>query len=87
MASAAADIATPRRFAVHGAGEPASRAHRVEGGTFEEAALHFIADWTTEAQDDEVSLIVEDCQTGERQCFRIDLETGETAPCDEGPSG
>jgi len=26
--------------------------------------------------------MVEDCVTGERQCFRIDLETGETAPCD-----
>jgi hypothetical protein len=27
--------------------------------------------------------MVEDCESGERQCFRIDLGTGETAPCDE----
>ncbi|HEY2358209.1 MAG TPA: DUF5961 family protein [Phenylobacterium sp.] len=31
---------------------------------------------------DEVSLIVEDCATGERQCFRVDLASGETESCD-----
>jgi hypothetical protein len=30
----------------------------------------------------DVSLLVEDCETGERQCFRVDLATGDTAPCD-----
>jgi hypothetical protein len=81
MAAAQPDTATPRRFAVHGLAEPAARAHVVEGASFEDAALQFVEDWRPAAEDDELSLIVEDCQTGERQCFRIDLETGETAPC------
>lgn len=72
-----------RRFCVHGVAEAASRAHVVEGLSFEDAALHFVEGYHPVADaDDEVSLYVEDLDTGERQCFRIDMETGETAPCD-----
>ncbi len=70
-----------RRFSVHGADEAPSRAHMIEGVSFEDAALHFVEDRHPQGDGDEVSLLVEDCETGERQCFRIDLETGETAPC------
>lgn len=71
-----------RRFSVHAAAEAPSRAHMVEGLNFEDAALHFLEDAHPEPDhDDEVQLFVEDCETGERQCFRIDLQTGETAPC------
>lgn len=73
----------PRRFCVHGVAESASRAHVVEGVSFEDAALHFLGDHHPVANaEDEVSLYVEDLETGERQCFRIDPETGETAPCE-----
>ena len=72
-----------RRFCVHGVAEQASRAHVIEGVSFEDAALHFIGDHHPVADaDEEVSLYVEDLETGERQCFRIDMETGETAPCE-----
>jgi hypothetical protein len=71
-----------RRYSVHGTEEVPSRGHLVEGTTFEDAALHFLEACQPESEGDEVSLIVEDCDTGERQCFRIDLATGETAPCD-----
>ncbi len=72
-----------RRFSVHGADEAPSRAALVKGLTFEDAALQFLDDRHLEAAaDDAISLMVEDCETGERQCFRIDLSTGETAPCD-----
>jgi hypothetical protein len=72
-----------RRFCVHGVAESASRAHVVEGVSFEDAALHFLGDHHPVANaQDEVSLYVEDLETGERQCFRIDPETGETAPCE-----
>jgi hypothetical protein len=71
-----------RRFSVHGAAEAPSRAHLVEGVSFEDAALHFVEDRHLEGDGEEVSLFVEDCETGERQCFRIDLETGEAGPCD-----
>ncbi|WP_293904526.1 DUF5961 family protein [Phenylobacterium sp.] len=70
-----------RRFSVHGVAEGASRAHIVEGASFEDAALSFVEHQHPVA-DDDVSLYVEDCETGERQCFRVDPETGETAPCD-----
>lgn len=71
-----------RRFCVHGVAESATRGHVVEGVSFEDAALGFVEDHHPVAgPDEEVSLYVEDLETGERQCFRIDPETGETAPC------
>ena len=70
-----------RRFSVHGAEETPSRGHLVEGVSFEDAALHFVEHRHPLADGDEVSAFVEDCETGERQCFRIDLETGEAGPC------
>ena len=30
----------------------------------------------------DVSVIVRDLESGREHCFRLDLETGETAPCD-----
>ncbi len=71
-----------RRFAVHGVAEFASRAFLVEGVSFEDAALHFLEDHHPVGDDDTVTLYVADCETGEEQCFRVDPETGETAPCD-----
>jgi hypothetical protein len=71
-----------RRFSVHGVAEAPSRGHLVEGVSFEDAALHYLGDRHVDAVDDEVSLLVEDCATGERQCFRIDLASGKTAACD-----
>jgi len=72
-----------RRFSVHGRREAPACAVLVEGVSFEDAALHFLENEHPPADaDEEVSLFVEDCQTGERQCFRIDLASGRTAPCD-----
>jgi len=77
------DAHLQRRFSVHGVAEAPSRGQLVEGLTFEDAVLHYLEERHVEPnEDDEVSLFVEDCDTGERQCFRIDLSTGETAPCD-----
>jgi hypothetical protein len=71
-----------RQFCVRGVAETAARAHLVEGVSFEDAALHFVEDHHPVAgPDDEVSLYVEDVETGERQCFTIDLETGDAEPC------
>ena len=79
----AAEAHLQRRFSVHGLAEAPSRGQVIEGVSFEDAALHFVEDHHLESRaDDEVSLIVEDCETGERQCFTVDLETGETAPCE-----
>ena len=71
-----------RRFSVHGVEDAPSRGHLVDGASFEDAALQYVEDRHIEAAGDEVSLLVEDCATGERQCFRVDLSTGEAAACD-----
>ncbi len=71
-----------RRFSVHARAEAPNHGHIVEGVSFEDAALHFLEDAHPEpGHEDEVQLFVEDCETGERQCFRIDVATGYTAPC------
>jgi uncharacterized protein DUF5961 len=70
-----------RRFSVHGIEDPPLPVRLVEGVSFEDAALHYLEDRHLAAVDEEVSLLVEDCDTGEQQCFRVDLATGETAPC------
>ena len=76
------DLGLQRRFSVHGVEGAPSRGHLVDGLIFEDAALRYLEDRHVDAADDEVSLLVEDCATGDRQCFRVDLATGETAPCD-----
>lgn len=73
-----------RRFAVHGADHAPSHARLVEGVSFEDAALEFMEDRHPDGDGEALSLIVEDCETGERQCFRIDLDTGRTDSCSEG---
>jgi hypothetical protein len=70
-----------RRFSVHGADEAPSRALLVEGASFEDAALYFAEHQHPQEDGEELALLVEDCETGERQCFRIDLETGDAGPC------
>ncbi|MDB5494831.1 MAG: hypothetical protein JWP86_2168 [Phenylobacterium sp.] len=71
-----------RAFSVHGQDETPSRGRRVTASSFEAAALVFLEAHHPDADGDEISLLIEDCGSGERQCFRIDLATGETTPCD-----
>jgi hypothetical protein len=73
----------PRRFAVLGVEQAPSRAHLIDCASFEDAALLFVEERHPEGDGGELSLVVEDCETGERQCFRIDLETGWAGPCEE----
>lgn len=73
-----------RRFSVHSADDAPSRAALVDGASFEDAALQFVEHLHAAPDgDDQLSLLVEDCDTGERECYRIDLATGSVAPCDE----
>lgn len=75
--------ALTRRFSVHSAADVRARAHILEGVSFEDAALHFVEDAHPAADaEGEAAVMVEDCETGEQRCFRIDLETGASAPCD-----
>lgn len=75
--------AEPRRFLVHPCHERAEGHVVADASDFHEAALIFVERWGPAADaEDEVSLIVCDCETGRQECFRIDLGTGEAAPCD-----
>lgn len=48
----------------------------------EAAALAYLEAFAHDADEDQtVAVIVRDDDTGREQCFRVDLSTGETAPC------
>ena len=48
----------------------------------EAAAVAYLEEFAHDPDEDEaVSVIVRDEDTGREQCFRVDLATGETAPC------
>jgi len=75
-------IADTRRFRVRARHVDFHHARLVEEPTFEAAAIAYVEDFplTVDAGPD-ISVIVRDVDTGQEHCFRIDLETGETAPC------
>ena len=77
MAEGAQDI---RRFSVRAEG--GRHAQVVEEASFEAAAVAYLEDFAHAAGDDhELSVVVRNLDDGREQCFRIDLETGETAAC------
>ena len=75
--------AAARRFEVHAAHEGRGRGHTVEGTSFEDAALAFVETWHPhEDPDGDVTLIVRDCGTGREHCLRVDVGSGQAAPCE-----
>lgn len=71
-----------RRFRVHARHVDAHDARVVEEASFEAAAVAYVEDFhplVTDSSD--ISVIVRDVASGTEHCFRIDLETGDTAPC------
>lgn len=73
------------RFCAYAVSEGPSRVHDApEAEDFAEAALLFTEVWHPAPDEDgEVSIIVIDRETGEQQCFTVDLGAGEAAPCGE----
>lgn len=72
----------PRRFSAHAGTETRQQTHDVFGVSFEDAAFDFIDRWAPAPDDEgEVQVTVTDAETGERHCFRIDLDSGEAAAC------
>lgn len=68
------------RFTAHLALDLAGHAKRVEGDTFEAAAIAFAEHWACDDHG-EVAVIVHDRETGREQCFRIDVHSHEAQPC------
>jgi hypothetical protein len=74
--------ADAREFRVHLRDIDHRHAHVVREASFEAAAVAYLEDFPPAPLDDqEVSVIVQEIASGHQHCFRVDLETGETAPC------
>ncbi len=70
----------PRRFSVYARDLGAHHARVVEESSFEAAAIAYI-EALHPAPAEEISIVVRDIDTGHDHCFRIDLTSGEAAPC------
>ena len=68
-------------YRVHARGDR-SHGHAVEAASFEEAAITFVEMWRPPVHaDNEVSVIVREADSGLELCYRIDLDSGDAAPC------
>lgn len=72
-----------RPFRIHAADDSRDTGHTVQAETVEDAAFAFVDRWhpPLDASGD-VVLMITDCETGRRQCLRLDLSDGTAAPCD-----
>jgi hypothetical protein len=70
------------RFTVYAAQEGRHLSHIVEGESFEDAALTFTQMWGPAANDDgEVRIRVVDRDSGDQQCFIVDLGASDPVSC------
>jgi hypothetical protein len=71
-----------RRFRVYARHVDAHHARVLEEATFEAAAVAYVEDFAPPFTDQkEISVIVRDLGNGHEHCFKIDLDSGEAAPC------
>jgi hypothetical protein len=71
-----------RQFSVHARHVDSHYARVLEEASFEAAAVAYFEDFHPPMTDERaISVIVRELETGHQHCFRIDLDTGETAPC------
>lgn len=71
-----------RTFSVRARDVDSHHARTLEETSFEAAAAAYVEDFHPPVGDrDDISVIVREVDTGHEHCFRIDLGTGEAAPC------
>ncbi|MDP3495833.1 MAG: DUF5961 family protein [Hyphomonadaceae bacterium] len=71
-----------RQFSVRARHVDSHHARLLEEASFEAAAVAYVEDLHPPVGDDnEISVIVREVGTGHEHCFRIDLDSGETASC------
>ena len=70
-----------RRFSVHARHVEAHHARVLEERSFEAAAVAYVEELHAIGDEHEISVIVRELDSGHEHCFRIDLESGETAAC------
>jgi hypothetical protein len=79
MTQVAGDI---RKFSVHARHVDSHHARMLEEKSFEAAAVAYVEDFHPSLNDEhEISVVVREVDTGHEHCFRIDLDSGETASC------
>lgn len=79
MSTAAAQ---ERTFHVHARHEGRHASHRIEGRSFEEAAVAFVERWAPAVDaDGDVSVLVAEGDTGAEHCFTVNLLEGDATPC------
>jgi hypothetical protein len=74
------DLVALRRFSVHGRHEDRHHARLVMEHSFEAAAVAWLEN-ASFAGEPEIRVVVLDVESGHEHCFRIDVDTGEAAPC------
>lgn len=75
---------TTRHFRVHARHVDRHHARLIKETTFEAAAVAYVQDFDLVApisDDHEIRIIVQDVHTGQELCFRIDMVSGDAAPC------
>lgn len=71
------------RFCAYAAHDGRGHVHAVAAEGFAEAAMQFVEVWHPQPDDGEqVTIIVLEQESGEQQCYRVDLAGGELEPCD-----
>jgi hypothetical protein len=71
-----------RRFQVHARHIDRHHGRTLSEPTFEAAAVAYVEDLHAPVDaNGELVVIVRDVDSGHEHCFRVDMETGETAPC------
>jgi len=71
------------RFCAYEAESGRSTIHATpEATSFAEAALEFVENWHAADDDDAVSVIVIERETGRQHCYTVDIGSGMTAPCE-----
>ena len=75
------DAANGRQFSVYARHIDSHHARTVTEPSFEAAAVAYVEDLHPAGDAAEISVIVRDIASGHEHCFRIDLDTGEAAPC------
>ncbi|HTK35521.1 MAG TPA: DUF5961 family protein [Caulobacteraceae bacterium] len=73
--------AETRQFSVHARHVDAHHARTLAERSFEAAAVAYVEDLHDVGDGGEISVIVRELDSGHEHCFRIDLESGEAAPC------
>ena len=77
-------IESLRHFRVHARHVDSHHARLVEETSFEAAAIAYLEGFDLAAAGGDLAdirVIVQDIGTGHEHCFRVDVESGETAPC------